>query len=100
LDTVVVVDERLSVDFPRQKVLVDDHEVDLTPMESKILYILMRNADRPVSAALLLQRLWPKEEQYEDVLEAHVERLQQKVETDIRRPRHIRTEVNGYCFYR
>lgn len=100
LDTVLVVDGQLAVDFPHQQILVDDVPVALTPTESKILYILMRHADRPVSSALLLRRLWPEDERYEDVLKAHIARLQQKVEPDVRHPRHLRVEGDGYCFYK
>jgi DNA-binding response OmpR family regulator len=100
LDTVLVVDAQLVVDFPHQQILVDDVLVALTPTESKILYILMRQADRPVSSEQLLHRLWPKDERYEDVLKAHMMRLQQKVEPDVRHPRHLRAEGAGYCFYK
>lgn len=101
LDPVLEVDERLAVDFSHQRVLIDGDAVDLTPTESKLLYILMRNADRPVSTSFLLRRLWPNEERYEDVLRVHIYRLRQKIEPDTGRPRYIRTERDiGYRFVR
>ena len=99
LAPVMEVDERLQVDFAHQRVLVDGQPADLTPTESKLLYILMRNAGKTVSTSFLLRRLWPNEERYEDVLRVHVYRLRQKVEVDTRHPRYIRTERDvGYQF--
>ena len=99
LAPVVEVDDRLAVDFAHQKVLLEGERVDLTPTESKLLYILMRNAERPVSNGCLLRRLWPNEERYEDVLRVHVHRLRQKLEPDTRRLRYILTERDyGYRF--
>jgi len=99
LAPVMEVDELLAVDFAHQKVLLEGEPVDLTPTESKLLYILMRNAERPVSNSFLLRRLWPNEERFEDVLRVHVYRLRQKVEPNTRRPRYILTERDyGYRF--
>ncbi|MBN1250395.1 MAG: response regulator transcription factor [Anaerolineae bacterium] len=101
LDPVLEVDERLAVDFAHQRILIDGETVELTPTETKLLYILMRNAGRAVSTSFLLRRLWPNEERYEDVLRVHVYRLRQKIEPDTRRPRYIRTERDaGYRFIR
>ncbi len=44
LGPVMQVDSYLAVDFAHQRVIVDGHTKDLTPTETKILYILMRNA--------------------------------------------------------
>lgn len=99
LAPVMEVDDRLAVDFAHQKILLEGEPVALTPTESKLLYILMRNAERPVSSGFLLRRLWPNEERYEDVLRVHVYRLRNKVEPDTRRLRYILTERDyGYRF--
>ena len=99
LAPVVEADNRMAVDFAHQRLFLDGESVDLTPTESKLLYILMRNAERPVSTGFLLRRLWPNEERFEDVLRVHVSRLRQKVEPDTRRLRYILTEREyGYRF--
>jgi DNA-binding response OmpR family regulator len=77
---VLDVDDRLSIDFAHQKAIVDGEPVDLTPTETKLLYILMRNAGRPITHDFLLRRLWPHEERFENVLRVHVHRLRQKIE--------------------
>jgi DNA-binding response OmpR family regulator len=99
IEPVTQVDGRLGVDFAHQRAVVDGQSVDLTPTETKILYILMRNAGRTVTTDFLLRRLWPLEEVFEDTLRVHVHRLRQKIEGNPRQPRYVVTERGlGYRF--
>jgi DNA-binding response OmpR family regulator len=99
LGPITQVDDRLEVDFAHQQVVVGGQQIDLTPTETKILYILMRNAGRTVTTDFLLRRLWPLEEVFEDTLRVHVHRLRQKIEADPRKPRYVVTERGlGYRF--
>ena len=98
-DVVTRVDPHLSVDFPHQRAIIDGQSVQLTPTETKLLYLLMRNAGRTVSTSFLLQRLWPMEEVFEDALRVHIHRLRQKIEPSPSRPRYVLTERGiGYSF--
>jgi DNA-binding response OmpR family regulator len=95
----IPVDSLLAIDLVHQRVQLEGQWVDLTPTETKLLHILIRNAGRPVTSDFLLQRLWPSEERYEDILRVHIHRLRQKIEPDPRSPRYILTERElGYCF--
>jgi DNA-binding response OmpR family regulator len=95
----VQVDEHLRVDFARQEVSTDGRPVSLSPIETKLLYILMRNAGRTVSNDFLLRRLWPLEEVFEDTLRVHVYRLRKKLETGPSGWRYVITERGvGYRF--
>jgi DNA-binding response OmpR family regulator len=99
LDAVTRVDDHLAVDFAHQQAIVDGDAVSLTPTETKLLFILMRNAGRTVTTDFLLRRLWPLEEVYEDVLRVHVHRLRQKIEPVSSQPRYLVTERGlGYRF--
>lgn len=99
LQSVTGVDARLSVDFAHQQAIVNGQMVPLTPTESKILYILMRNAGRTVSTDFLLRRLWPHQEVFEDALRVHLYRLRKKIEADPAHPEYIITERGvGYSF--
>lgn len=99
LEPVTQIDDRLGVDFAHQRAVIDGQSVDLTPTETKILYILMRNAGRTVTVDFLLRRLWPLEEVFEDTLRVHVHRLRQKIEASPRKPRYVVTERGlGYRF--
>jgi DNA-binding response OmpR family regulator len=92
LDPLTRIDDRLSVDLAHQRAIVDGQPVDLTPTETKLLYILMRNAGRTVSTDFLLRRLWPLEEVFEDGLRVHVHRLRHKIEPTPGQPRYVITE--------
>jgi DNA-binding response OmpR family regulator len=95
------VDDCLTVDFAHQRALVADRFIALTPTETKLLYLLMRNAGRVVTADFLLRRLWPNEEVFEDTLRVHVHRLRHKIESTPSQPRYILTERGmGYSFPR
>jgi DNA-binding response OmpR family regulator len=99
LEPVTQVDDRLGVDFAHQRAVIDGRSVDLTPTETKILYILMRNAGRTVTTDFLLRRLWPLEEVFEDTLRVHVHRLRQKIEATPGKPSYVVTERGlGYRF--
>ncbi len=99
LDLLTRIDAHLVVDFPHQRVLVDERQVLLTPTETKLLYLLIRNAGRVVSSDFLLRRLWPLEEVFEDTLRVHIHRLRQKIEPLPTQPQYILTERGlGYCF--
>ncbi len=99
LQPVIRVDNNLAIDFARQQAYVRGAPVTMTPLETKILYILMRNAGRPVSTDFLLRRLWPCEEVYEDALRVHIHRLRQKIEPDPSRASYIITQRGvGYLF--
>ncbi len=91
LEPITRVDERLSVDFPSRQAIVEEKQVSLTPTETKLLYILMRNAGRTVTTDFILRRLWPLEPAYEDRLHVHMHRLRRKIEDKVNkeRPRYI-----------
>ena len=99
LDPVIRVDKRLSVDFVHQQVILDGEIVTLTPTETKILFILMRNAGRTVTNDFLLRRIWPLDEIFEDTLRLHIHRLRQKIESKEGETKYVGTERGiGYRF--
>jgi DNA-binding response OmpR family regulator len=101
LESRTVVDDRLEIDFPNRQALIEGEEVRLTPTETKLLYILMRNAGRTVTTDFIIRRLWPLEPAYEDRLHVHMHRLRSKIEDkkNKSRPRYISSERGtGYIF--
>ncbi|MCA9981475.1 MAG: response regulator transcription factor [Anaerolineales bacterium] len=93
------VDDFLSVNFPSREAIVGGESVSLTPTETKIIYILMRNAGQTVTTDFLLRRIWPLESAYEDRLHVHVHRLRRKVEQNPSKPRYIVSKRGlGYTF--
>jgi DNA-binding response OmpR family regulator len=95
----ITVDAQLSLDFAHQRVLRNQAPIQLTDTESKILYLLVRNANRPVTRDYLVRRLWPFEEVFEESLRVHIFNLRQKLEPDPRHPVYVVTERGiGYRF--
>jgi len=99
LQSVTRVDDYLSIDFAHQRALVGERQVELSPIESKLLYLLMKGAGRPQTSAHLIGRVWPNEEAIEDTLRVHIHRLRRKIEPQPAKPRYVRTERGiGYSF--
>jgi DNA-binding response OmpR family regulator len=99
LESTTRIDERLMVNFPNREALVNGQTVSLTPTETKLLYILVRNAGRIVTTEFLLNRIWPMEDAQEDRLHVHVHRLRSKIEVDPSEPSYIVAERGtGYRF--
>lgn len=99
LDSSLRIDDRLLVNFPKREVLVTGEAISLTPTESKLLYILVRNMGRIVTTEFILNRLWPMEDAQEDRLHVHIHRLRRKIEVDPNAPAYIIAERGtGYSF--
>jgi DNA-binding response OmpR family regulator len=99
LEPVVHVDKNLQIDFPNRQAMVQQQPVSLTPTETKLLYILMRNAGRTVTNDFLLRRVWPQDEAYEDRLHTHIYRLRRKIEASPKEPYYIVSNWGtGYTF--
>ena len=101
LDPIITVDDCLRIDFPNRKAFVGKEQKpkSLTPTETKILYILLRNAGRTVTNEFLLRRIWPQEDAFEDRLHTHVYRLRRKIEPAPKDPKYILSQWGtGYTF--
>ena len=95
----IQVDEHLAVDFVHQRVIINDRPLALTPTETKLLYILMRDAGKTILTKQILKRVWPDEDADENTLRVHIHRLRQKIEISPSRPRYVVTERGaGYSF--
>jgi DNA-binding response OmpR family regulator len=99
LESTTRIDSRLMVNFPNREALVNGEPIALTPTETKLLYILVRNAGRIVTTEFLLKRIWPMQEAHEDRLHVHIHRLRRKIETLPDEPSYIVAERGtGYRF--
>lgn len=99
LEPMIQVDQYLAVDFVNQQVILNGGTVTLTPIETKILFILMRNAGRTVTNDFLLRRIWPLDEIFEDTLRVHIHRLRQKIEPKPSAMQYVGTDRGiGYRF--
>jgi DNA-binding response OmpR family regulator len=98
-EPIIRIDDNLSIDFAHNRIVVNSKAYGLTPTESILLHVLLRNAGRVVENRMLIARVWPSEEVYEDTLRVHMHRLRRKLEADSHHPHYIRTERGiGYMF--
>lgn len=98
-EPMIELDEHLTIDFAHNRIVLDGKSIGLTPTESILLHVLLRNAGRVVENRMLCARVWPDEEVFEDTLRVHMHRLRRKLEADSHHPHYVRTERGiGYMF--
>ena len=90
----------MAIDFEHHDVRIGGRSVHLTPVEYKLLSLLVRNAGRPVSHQTLTTRIWgPDWGATSNNLKALVSRLRSKIEINPDRPRYIVNQRGvGYQF--
>jgi len=98
--TILKIDDRLSVDFNIQEIIVEGRHVKLRPTEFRLLYHLIENAGWVVPRETLLAKVWGYEYRDEiQYLRLYITYLRQKIEPDSSNPRYIFTERGvGYRF--
>ncbi|WP_420640728.1 response regulator transcription factor [Candidatus Leptofilum sp.] len=98
--TILRIDERLSVDFNRHQVIVNDERIDLRPTEYRLLNHLIQNAGWVVPHETLLAKVWGYEYRDEThYLRLYINYLRKKIEDDPAKPYYILTERGvGYRF--
>ena len=88
----------LVVDITTRRVLKAGAEVALTPIEFRLLSVLLANAGLVVTHSQLLKSVWgPEHVDDLQYLRIYMRQLRHKLETDPARPKHLVTEVGvGY----
>ncbi len=94
----MLVDEHLTINFAEQTVKINGKPVSLTPIETKLLYVLMRQAGTPVNPQYILRRIWPQEIVFEDRLHVHMHRLRRKIDNNSQEPYIVSKRGAGYIF--
>ncbi|HVZ30718.1 MAG TPA: response regulator [Asticcacaulis sp.] len=90
----------LTVDLAARRVRLDGEDVRLTPIEYKLLSLLVKNAGKVVTHAQLLREVWGKHSlDNNHYLRIHTQHLREKLKDDALNPRFILTEPGvGYRF--
>jgi two-component system response regulator MtrA len=93
--------ENIILDLESRCVIQKDRQVEISPMEFRLLKYLMQNAGNIVTKEDLLHEVWGYAASSGDMnlIEATIRRLRQKVEIDPSRPHYIQTIWGaGYRF--
>jgi two-component system alkaline phosphatase synthesis response regulator PhoP len=90
----------LEIDILNRRVRAGGHDLQLTPLEQSLLYLLAANAGRLLTRDQILDHLWGVDYAAEsNVVDRHVRNLRAKLQNDWRRPRYIATVPGkGYRF--
>jgi two-component system KDP operon response regulator KdpE len=90
--------DELKVDMLHRKVSVSGVEVHLTPIEYRLLTVLVKHAGKVLTHQLLLKEVWgPNYVERAHYLRIYMGTLRHKLEKDPARPRFLLTEVGvGY----
>jgi len=88
----------LKMDLDKRQVFVEETEVHLTPIEYKLLTVLMKNAGKVLTHRQLLKEVWgPAYANQTQYLRVYMVQLRHKLEREPARPRYLVTEPGvGY----
>jgi two-component system KDP operon response regulator KdpE len=88
----------LRIDFEKRKVFVSSEEIHLTPIEYKIMELLVEFQGKVLTHSFIQKKIWG----YESIddfqtLRVFMAAIRRKIETDTNNPQYILTEVGiGY----
>lgn len=88
----------LKVDLHNRVVSVDDQEIHLTPIQYRLLTVLIKNAGKVLTQQQILKEVWgPSYQENAHYLRIYMSQLRQKLEADPTQPKFLLTESGvGY----
>jgi two-component system KDP operon response regulator KdpE len=88
----------LRVDFTARHVYIRDEEIHLTPIEYRLLAVLVKNAGKVITHTQLLKEVWgPVYSEQTQYLRVYMTQLRRKLEADPARPKYLINEPGvGY----
>ena len=90
----------LDVDFISRKVLIDQEEIHLTPIEFNLLKLLIEHRGKVLTHNYIQKEIWGyQDHSNQNALRVFMATLRRKIEKDTNHPHFIVTEVGvGYYF--
>lgn len=90
----------IRVDLASRRIQRGEEEIHLTPIEFRLLAVLLNNHGKVLTQRQLLSQVWgPNAVEHTHYLRIYMGHLRQKLESDPARPRHLLTETGiGYRF--
>lgn len=89
---------RVHIDLAQRQLSREGQPIHLTPLEYRLLGVLLRHPGRVLTHAQLLSEVWgPGHVGQEHYVRVYMANLRQKLEEDPTRPQHLLTEIGvGY----
>lgn len=92
--------DSLKIDFEKRKIFVHGQEIHLTPIEYKMMTLLVNNSGKVLTHHYIQNQVWGYDttDDYQS-LRVFMANIRRKIEDDTANPRFILTEVGvGYRF--
>ena len=80
----------LELNIDTKEVTLDGEEVKLTPIEFKILELLMKNCSKVFSAESIYEQVWNEQAINTDTVMVHVRNIREKIEIDRKNPKYLK----------
>ncbi len=80
----------LELDEEKASVTLEGNPVKLTPLEFKVLALLMKHPGRVFSAEELYERVWNEKAITTDTVMVHIRKIREKIEPDPKKPRYLK----------
>ena len=82
-----------------KEVTVDGEPIRTTPLEYKILFLLMKNPNRVFSIDEIYEKVWQEPAYNPDTVTVHIRRIREKIEINPREPKYLKVVWGiGYKF--
>ncbi|MCS2153448.1 two-component system response regulator KdpE [Scandinavium goeteborgense] len=90
----------IQVDIANHRIQRGEEQIHLTPIEFRLLAVLLNNHGKVLTQRQLLSQVWgPNAVEHSHYLRIYMGHLRQKLEIDPARPQHLLTETGiGYRF--
>ena len=80
----------LEVNEDRVEVLVDGRQVKMTPIEFKILLLLIKHPGRVFSAEEIYERVWNEKAVNTETIMVHIRNIREKIEINPKEPKYVK----------
>lgn len=80
----------LEINHESKEVHVDGELIRLTPLEYKILYLLMKNVGRVFSIEEIYENVWNEPAYNAETVTVHIRNIREKIEINPREPKYLK----------
>lgn len=89
----------IELNHTSKEISVDGEAIKTTPLEYKILYLLMRNPGRVFSIDEIYEKVWQEPAYNPDTVTVHIRRIREKIEINPKEPKYLKVVWGiGYKF--
>lgn len=89
----------IELDDDSKEVRVDGKKVKMTPLEYKILYLMMSNSNKVFSIEEIYEKVWNEPAYNPDTVTVHIGKIRNKIEINPKNPKYLKVVWGiGYKF--